>query len=133
MESEYQRTHGIKQPETGEELAIMFISVMLAWKKGQISQAPETFEAFQSRVRAAVADVARQDQNTLIVSSGGPIGVMMQAVLGLDTQALIDLMLMTYNASYSRFRIIGGTVFLTQFNAIPHLEAADRAHAQTYL
>jgi len=133
MEDEYRQSRNISQPETGEQLAAMFITVMQAWKNGQIRQAPERFETFQSRVKSAIAEVAKQDHNTLIVSSGGPIGVMMQAVLGLDTQALIDLILMTYNASYSRFRIIGGTAFLTQFNAIPHLESADRAHARTFL
>lgn len=133
LEEEWRELNAAKEPETKEELAAMFTNVMQAWQRGELRHAPESFHSFQSRIVDAITEAAQQDKRTLIVSSGGPICMTMRMVLGLDIHALTELILWTYNASYSRFRLIGGRLHLSQFNAIPHLEHPDRQYAQTYL
>ena len=69
----------------------------------------------------------------MVVTSGGGIGFAMRATMGLGMGALAHACLAIENSSLSRFQPLATGLALTQFNAVPHLDGAGRAHARTHL
>ncbi|MEM7190551.1 MAG: histidine phosphatase family protein, partial [Pseudomonadota bacterium] len=126
---------GIIPPPTGEEGAIAaeLPKVMHGWEHQSFDTAHEPFEEFRTRVTDAVGDVTAEGREVLIVSSGGPKAVMMRHVLGLGPRKMSEVLLCIYNSSYTRFLVREGELRLSEFNAIPHLAGAGRAHARTYI
>jgi len=134
METAYGAMSGCEAPtEQGEAMAEHFRRVITAWEDGKIPQVAETYKQFRSRVLDALFEHARRNERVLIVSSGGPAGIAVSKVLNLDLHATTDMILHTHNSSYSRFLVAEDRLQLMQFNAIAHLERADRQHAHTYL
>ncbi len=133
MERAYVERTGHAMPTTQAGVAAHFTRVMRAWERDQIPEAVESFQAFQSRVLAAVKDFGQAGKRVLVISSGGPLGIVLRYVLKLQAQAMTDAILSTHNASYSRFLVDPERVRLFQFNATPHLERPDRLHAKTFL
>jgi broad specificity phosphatase PhoE len=80
-----------------------------------------------------LAEIIEGDGPALVVTSGGLISCAMRHVLGLDIRAMAHMALAIYNTSQHRLFPIGGRLSPTLFNAIPHLEAPDRHHAQTHV
>jgi broad specificity phosphatase PhoE len=73
-----------------------------------------------------------RDDVVLVVTSGGVIGRTVAATLGADTDAAIQLNLHARNTGVTEI-VRGSSVSrLAAFNAIPHLERPDRAHAVSY-
>lgn len=133
MERAYNAVTGEEPPTTQPDLAHHFARVMAAWEGGKIPGEPEKYAAFQTRVLAAFLEHATHGEKILVVSSGGPMGIAIRHVLGLDLRAMIDIILHTHNASYSRFSVDQDRLRLVQFNVISHLEHPERQHAQTLL
>ena len=125
--------HGLEAPEGPEAFATYLPMVFTAWSEGRIESAPETFEAFETRVRDALSDIAAGDGPALVVTSGGLISLVMRQHLNLDVGRMANLALSIMNTSIHRLFPIGGTWSPVMFNAIPHLERVDRHHAQTHV
>jgi len=95
----------------------------------------ESWRTFGERVTAA-ADAAcvglEHSDAVLVVTSGGVIGRLVAATLEAGADAAIQLNLQTRNTGISEL-VRGRSVSrLVAFNAIPHLEHPDRAHAVTH-
>lgn len=133
MERSYSEQTGAKMPGNVRDLERHFTRVMQAWEAGQIEDAPERYLEFQDRILESIKDIAAEGQRSLIVSSGGPVGILMRHVLGLDLAATTEIILGTHNASVTRFTVIENSLRLMQFNTVPHLEHPDRQHALTFL
>ncbi len=133
MERAWQSQNEVAKPATDIQAAHQFGQIMAAWAADEIADAPETFAGFQTRVLAALGDHAARDGKVMLVSSGGPGGVIMRHVLGLSLAAMTDVILQTHNAAYCRYVVHPDRLRLLQFNAISHLEAPERQHAQTFL
>jgi len=133
MELALQAQTGMAVATDQPAAAANFARVMAAWENDEIADIPERYQTFQTRILAALADHARPAEHILIVSSGGPVGVTMRHILGLDLAAMIQVILRTHNASYSRFAVFEGGYHLVQFNGVAHLEPAARRHALTYI
>lgn len=133
LQQEYQRITGIPEARSREEFLETFPAVLTRWAAGEIGREGESFADFEARVSEALADVARAGKTVLIVTSGGVIGVILRRVLGLSDEATADVMLAIRNASIHRLMHEGGRTRLSLFNAHPHLDPADRAHARTYV
>jgi len=133
LERAYCQQTGDELPADETELPLHFARVMQAWEADEISDPPETFATFQSRVLGAVRDAVTKDQTSLIVSSGGPKGVLLRDVLGLNSAAMIDVILGTFNSSYSRFRLVDDRLRLSLFNGLTHLDTPERLFARTYI
>ena len=95
----------------------------------------ETWSDFGSRIEDALETVCEglgRDDVVLVVTSGGVIGRTVAATLGADTDAAIQLNLQARNTGVTEI-VRGSSVSrLAAFNAIPHLERPDRAHAVSY-
>jgi broad specificity phosphatase PhoE len=111
-------------------------SALRAWS--QQAEGPPGFEswnAFGERVSAGADEICaglEASDAVLVVTSGGVIGRLVAATLGADAEAAIQLNLQTRNTGITEM-IRGRSVSrLVSFNAIPHLEQPDRAHAVTH-
>jgi broad specificity phosphatase PhoE len=111
-------------------------SALQAWAALQeVPAGLESWRTFGERVTAAAdaacADLGR-DAAVLVVTSGGVIGRLVAATLAADAEAAIQLNLQTRNTGITEL-VRGRSVSrLVAFNAVPHLEHADRAHAITH-
>ena len=67
-----------------------------------------------------------------MVSSGGPIGQLTARALDAPPAQMMALNLQVKNTSITRFIFSGSRFFLHEFNATPHMMAADRADLMSY-
>ncbi|WP_425145511.1 histidine phosphatase family protein [Deinococcus sp.] len=83
----------------------------------------ESWAAFRSRVRAALADMldAGGGQTVLAFTSGGVIGLMVASVLHAPDASALGLNWRVKNASLTRLTFGGGRVSLDSFNETAHL------------
>ncbi|NNE79237.1 MAG: histidine phosphatase family protein [Silicimonas sp.] len=105
--------------------------VFAAWKEAEI-EGNETYDAFEDRIATLLAEAAIPGRRLLCVTSGGVIGMVMRHVLDLDLMKLSRVILPIWNTSLHRLHVRGGETNLAGYNAIPHLEAPDRASARTH-
>lgn len=133
----YTLSHAL-QSKTGEPLpsgdafADHMPKVFAAWKAAQIEGA-EPYNAFETRVAELLQDAATPGRRVLCVTSGGVIGMMLGQLLDLDIMKMSRVMLPIWNSSVHRLQVrSNGETILHGFNAIPHLELPERAHARTY-
>ncbi|WP_111497524.1 MULTISPECIES: histidine phosphatase family protein [Marinobacter] len=105
-----------------------FAEAVQRWVSGEHeADYPETWAAFQARVGAALqaAIDGANGGDVLVASSGGPIAVVMQQLLGLDDRRALALNEVIANTSVTRILFSGGRRSLSGFNGYAHLE--DRA------
>jgi broad specificity phosphatase PhoE len=95
----------------------------------------ESWRSFGERVMAAADEICAgldKDASVLVVTSGGVIGRLVAAALNADAEAAIQLNLQTRNTGVTEMIRGRSVVRLVSFNAVPHLEHVDRAHAITH-
>jgi len=106
--------------------------VMLAWSEGRIDCPDESFADYQARVHE-VLEEAEARPGTMLVTSGGIIGMAMRHVLALDIEAFSHILLQTNNSSLHRYEVEFGQRRLLTFNATPHLDPVGREGARTFV
>ncbi|WP_224249581.1 histidine phosphatase family protein [Hyalangium gracile] len=112
-----------------------FARAMQHWVDGTPHERPpfESWEAFQTRLRESLERMARSNHDRIvIVTSGGPIAFSVQAALGLTTEKTFALNWTIYNASLTELRLRRGTLMLSGFNNVAHLELAGDPGLLTY-
>jgi broad specificity phosphatase PhoE len=107
-----------------------------AWSRREdAAGSGETWSAFGARVLAAAVESCAglpPQADVLVVTSGGVIGRLVAETLGAAADAAIELNLQTRNTGITEL-VVGRTAWrLLSFNAVPHLERPDRAHAITH-
>lgn len=106
--------------------------VLIAWSEGGVA-GPETWQQFRDRVQAAVNELTQSGEGRVIAAaSGGSIAMIVAQALGLDAAQMVELNLQARNTGVSRLVFTRRSVYLNMFNAVPHLERADRCFAETY-
>ena len=108
--------------------------VLQLWAVDQLAGTlPESWEAFAQRVSDARHFIQQCGaQRVLVVSSGGPIGMMGRQVLEAPANTAIELNLQVKNSSFSHYYFNERSVKLASFNNIPHLDQPGRLDAITY-
>ena len=129
----YRDQHNVPIPEDREDFADHLPRLFAAWQAGDIEGPPESFDAFETRVRDGIEDIGMGDGRAMVVTSAGVIGMAMRLTLGLDLIGFARACLAVENTSLSRWLPLRGSLALTQFNALPHLEDAERQFARTHL
>lgn len=125
--------HGIPAPVDANEYARYLPQVMGHWARGDLDDIPESFDQFTARITGLIDEVAHLPGRTLIVTSGGVIGLVMRHALGLDIPGMSKVMLQVMNSSLHRVEHVHDMLMLGTFNATPHLDPPDRAHARTFI
>ncbi len=119
-------------PASREEFMLHFPQVMEAWRLGEISCPSETFVEYERRVSEVLAEAEARGE-TLLVTSGGIIGMMMRLVLDLSVEAFSHALLQVHNASLHRYQIEAGGRRLVTFNATPQFDPPEQEHARTFI
>jgi len=109
---------------------------LTAWSQyeGPVSGG-ETWREFGDRVGAAVTGACEgldASAAVLVVTSGGVIGRLVADVLAAGPQAAIQLNLQTRNTGVTELVHGRSATRVVAFNAVPHLERAERAYAVTH-
>jgi broad specificity phosphatase PhoE len=125
--------HGLAHPENREEFSTHMPRLFDLWQQDALPGAPESFADFETRTRAALADIAAGAGPAVVVTSGGLIGMVMRQVMGLSMQSMAHACLAIMNTSLHQLHPVAGTPILVQFNAVPHLDRPDRRYARTHL
>jgi len=109
-------------------------SALTAWMAGRIRPAGmPTWPDFVAGVAGALDHVRQQHVgDVLIVSSGGPIATAVGQVLGMGTEATIELNLRIRNSAVTELAFNPKRHHLLSFNHLPHLPAPERAGWVTY-
>ncbi len=104
----------------------MFEAVIGMWVSGElVVDGVESWPDFCARVDrgiAAIVNSATPAGDSVVLTSGGPIGVAMRRALHLSHTDTLQLTWMSRNASFSEFLSSGSRFTLSTFNAHPHLE-----------
>lgn len=111
-------------PERGRHFQRVFERVTDAWVAGEVEHPEiETWGDFQGRVLGAFRALLTgpSGRNVLVVTSGGPIGVVTSHVLEAAQQKAIEMNWRVRNCSFTSFVFGAGRVSLDAFNATPHL------------
>ncbi|MDO9520835.1 MAG: histidine phosphatase family protein [Pseudohongiella sp.] len=123
----------------------MLRKAMVAWSQDELyaqtvpvqqpyPAALETWDEFYQRVHSAMQSLSAPDdeQNVLVVSSGGAMAMAVSQILGCGVDTLINLNLQTRNTGIHHFYFNQRGFQLAAFNNQPHLQRKDRLHALTY-
>jgi broad specificity phosphatase PhoE len=107
-----------------------------AWVDGElVAESLLPWTGFHGRIAEALARIMREQgrgKSLLVATSGGVIGTLVAHVLGLRNHVGIELNWAVHNASITRLIYSGERVSLSMFNALPHLDRADRKRLITY-
>ena len=119
-----QHVQAWEQDRTNRNFQRLFEMVVRRWVEGTLVDPDvEPWPAFYDRVSGALRrlTVGGPSRQVAVFTSGGVIGVMVQAVLGAPPTAAIELNWCVRNGSLTGFLFSGGRVSLDYFNATPHL------------
>jgi len=104
----------------------MFEAVIAMWVSGElVIDGVESWQEFCARVDRGIAAIANSKTpagDSVVFTSGGPIGVAMRRALNLSHAKTLQLTWMSRNASFTEFLSSGSRFTLSTFNAHPHLE-----------
>ncbi|MDX1817592.1 MAG: histidine phosphatase family protein [Marinobacter sp.] len=117
-------------PKPARAFQQVFEKAMARWIGGEYdSDYSETWNAFQHRVVAALEELIHYADggDVLVSTSGGPIAVIAQHVLGLSDEKALAVNNVIANTSVSRLLYSGSRRSLAVFNNYSHLEAEDPA------
>ncbi len=125
--------HGVPAPRDAMEFARYLPQVIDHWTQDRLTGVPERFGEFSARTTQIIDEIARMPGRTLVVTSGGVIGMTLRHTLGLQNGGMAKIMLQIMNSSLHRLEYVHDMLMLGAFNATPHLDAPDRAHARTFV
>lgn len=127
-----QERHAVDAPTDRAGFLVHFPQVMAAWKNGAIENPDECFADYEARVHSILEEAELHD-GTMLVTSGGIIGMAMRHILDLETNAFSHILLQTNNASMHRYEVEFGERRLVTFNATPHFDTPGREKARTFI
>ena len=124
--------------DTGQPQRDFYQNMLFAmqlWMGGElpVGVVCEPWAVFRERVLQAFRQVADHGASRqLVISSGGPIAIILAETMGLDEERLRRLLLQIKNSSCSRILYNGHHFTVDSFNEIPHLLTRQRQHAITF-
>ena len=110
-------------------------AAMHAWAADELTGVPETWSQFGARTRAALSAAcsgAARDDAVLVVSSGGAISRAVVEIIGSPGATAVEFNLQFRNTGVCELIVGSDATRLVTFNALPHLDRADRRSAITF-
>ncbi len=121
---------GIPMPKS-DGFAEHLPKVMEAWHRAEI-RGNETFKTFEDRVVNVLQEAIQPGRHVLCITSGGVISMILRHLLDLDPKKMAHIALPIFNTSVHRVHVSAVGPLLAGYNAVPHLEAAERSYALTH-
>ncbi len=104
----------------------MFEAVIAMWVSGAlVIDGVESWPDFCARVDRGISTIVNSSTpagDSVVFTSGGPIGIAIRRALHLSDADTLQLTWMSHNASFTEFLSSGERFTLSTFNAHPHLE-----------
>lgn len=133
LAQEYQAQTRKPLPSSAEEFAQHVPQLFAAWHAGQLDNAHESYRSFADRFGQVMSELTELGGRSLVVTSGGVIGMAIARHLSLGPEGFAQVMLPIHNSSIHRFSIAQGVTQMASYNGTPHLDASDRRHARTVI
>ncbi len=117
-------------PKPARAFQQAFVSAMERWAGGDFDdEYSESWPEFQARVLKALDELIdyADGSDVLVATSGGPIAVIAQSLLGLTDEKTLEVNGVIANTSVSRVLYSGPRRTLSVFNNFSHLESEDPA------
>ena len=133
LAQEYQAQTRKPLPSSAEEFAQHVPQLFTAWHAGQLDNAHESYRSFADRFGQVMSELTELGCRSLVVTSGGVIGMAIARHLSLGPEGFAQVMLPIHNSSIHRFSIAQGVTQMASYNGTPHLDASDRRHARTVI
>jgi broad specificity phosphatase PhoE len=112
-------------PDRNRYFQKMFEIVMGVWLRGELEiEGVESWAAFNARVRGALKRMMSAEgsgRRVAVFTSGGVIGLSVQAALGAPEKAALEINWRVRNCSLTEFVFSRDRLSLDSFNVIPHL------------
>lgn len=120
----------VDRRERSRAWQLLFEAIMRRWLTGAIElDGVESWSAFHRRVRDAFAEVRERARGeVLLVTSVGPVAVILLEVLGVSGARAFEQGWRLYNTGVTRVVYGGGRVTLDGFNDVGHLRVGDWTH-----
>ncbi len=113
-------------PERNRHFQKMFEVVVTTWLGGELEiEGVEPWQSFQSRVRGAIKQLIAAEgsgRRVAVFTSGGVIGLSVQAALNAPERAALEVNWRVRNCSLTEFTFSRDRLSLDSFNTIPHLD-----------
>jgi broad specificity phosphatase PhoE len=112
----------------------MFSAAVARWVSGAFDhEYTRSWSAFRASVLAGLEELATQKARTVwAFTSGGPIAVAVNALVGAPEADTFSLSWPLANTSISRISVSVKSRSLISYNAWPHLEGAEAKHLVSY-
>lgn len=97
--------------------------ILTAWKQRRLSITP-TYESFQTDILAFFDSLKqmKEEQHVVIISSGTPISILINAVLGGSSEKSLEWLKRIWNTSMTMIRLEGGKMEPITINSLPHIQ-----------
>ena len=118
-------------PNSAEEFAQHVPHLFTAWQNGSLDSAHVSYHDFAQRFKDVMSELVELGGRSLVITSGGVIGIAIAQHLRLGPEGFAHIMLPIHNSSMHRFDVLGGSTHMSGYNATPHLDYATRRHART--
>lgn len=124
------------QPRPAAAFQLIFDQAMRRWLSGQHeTEYKESWQCFRERCVGgfhALLENSSASEHIAVFTSGGPISVITQHLLGVPDEHVLKLNNAMINASITKVFYNGDRVTLSSFNSYSHLETASEPSLVTY-
>ena len=124
-------------PRDAESVRQHFVwlrEALTRWIRAEVQPVgmPSHAEFMRGLVATLEAVLAADQGPVLMVSSGGPISMLIAHVLGAPAHSAIELNMRIRNTGLTEMHFKRGRISLASYNTLPHLSGPDHAHWLTY-
>lgn len=124
------------QPRPAAAFQIIFDQAMRRWLSGDHDRDyKESWQAFRDRCITgftALLEHCAAGEHVAVFTSGGPVSIITQHLLGVPDEHVLKLNYAMINASITKIFYNGERVSLSSFNSYSHLESATNPSLVTY-
>lgn len=129
-------TEFIKQQENPKQaFEADFNAAMDRWISGQHDDYVESWHDYRTRVKQALESTVKRhagSKRTLVFTSGGPISLVSQELLGVPPQAIMRMNWTLMNCAITKLVSTKDRLFLSSLNEHTHFEGEQFKHFITY-
>lgn len=121
--------------DPNKQFASLFAQAIARWQSAENNDYPESWLAFKSRVSGAFSSLLSQlsqQQVVVVFTSGGPISVIAQQLLGLPDDKMLSLNWTLANCGITKIVQTPNRVLLATLNEHSHFENAQQPNMITY-